>query len=204
MHLQLGNNRSALDDSHAAVRRDSTATKVPVKSSYSTITVLHVGSLSRPQLRTFCPQAYYRGARAALRLKHWDTAQQLCTAALRATPDAQELAALLKVKRAGCSGLTHVPVAKLFCTGQIKPNRHCLPGSGGGCSSGCRAASAGARGSHRRAGAGSPARGVADRPWLAHRPASSHHRCGTKLCPCRATSARSSDMRGQLCTSIPI
>lgn len=59
-------------------------------------------------------QAYYRGARAALRLKHWDTAQQLCAAALAATPDAQELAALLKVWPTGCLAFT-LCLPQSFC-----------------------------------------------------------------------------------------
>ena len=34
VHLQLGNNRNALEDSQAALRRDSTATKVLLSSCY--------------------------------------------------------------------------------------------------------------------------------------------------------------------------
>ena len=101
MHLQLGNNRSALKDSQAAVSRNSTSTKARVEELLSCHHQARacVILLSACNPASMLPQAYFRGARAAVRLRHWDVAQQLCTAALRATPDAQELAALLKVQR---------------------------------------------------------------------------------------------------------
>ena len=43
-------------------------------------------------------QARYRGARAALRLEEWDTAKQLCAAALDHQPDAQDVQKLLQVR----------------------------------------------------------------------------------------------------------
>ena len=125
MHLQLGNNRNGLEDSQAAVSRDSTATKVLVKSYDTGVTMLRVVFRAGLQTCVMSLQAYYRGARAALRLRHWDTAQQLCTAALGAAPDAHELAALLKVRPTGCSTvILCVPMPSSTCG--LNPNTTAL------------------------------------------------------------------------------
>ncbi len=177
VHLQLGNNRNALEDSQAAVSRDSTATKVLVKSLLGCYRHAAFCHSSRPADLHHVPAGVLSrrpGGTAAQTLGHR-------TAAVRSGTRSDTGCA------GACSAVEGVanrmpcvhplsPTVILCFSSQVMPDCHRPPGSGGGCSPGRRAATAGARGSHCRSGAGPQARGAADQPWLAHRPASSHHR----------------------------